>query len=276
MSTSLNRFLHGTLWKWTPNELALIISNDEYNSQNSAVNCVSVTNVSDDTISIDNIQCNQIHTIKKEALHEFMGAVPAPIIAIVKAKIQKQFNMGDDKNLLAIQETATKLIGQLTQMDSEYVPPSETPTIAPPIAPTPEPLPPPVSPVNMKVDGVTEGGVDNTPADTVSPAPSKPKEKDKVTSANKNSKEKPAKKAEPSPKSKPISKKSKQKIETIQASNKPKRELKDYTEEDEAFILDGNPTTDEVMDKFGFKDKRKVYDLRLALKKRREARNESK
>jgi len=30
------------------------------------------------------------------------------------------------------------------------------------------------------------------------------------------------------------------------------------------------------MDRFGFKDKRKVYDLRLALKKRRERQNESK
>jgi len=274
MSSSLNRFLHGTLWKWTPNELALIISNDEYNSQNSVVNCVSVTNVSDDTISIDNIQCYQIHTVKKEALHEFMGAVPSQIIAIVKAKIQKQFNMGDDKNLLAVQETATKLIGQLTQMDSEYVPSTVTPKIAAPIAPTQEPLPSPIPPVKTKADRITKEVVDNTPINTASPTPNKPKEKDKITSANKNSKEKPAMKVEPILKS--SGKKQNKNTKASPPSGKLIRGIQKYTKEDEAFVLDGNPTTEEIMDRFGFKEKRKVYDLRLALKKQRENQNKSK
>jgi len=141
MSSSLNKFLHGTLWKWIPNELALIISNDEYNSRSLEVNCVSVTGVIGDSISIDNVQCNQVHTVEKAALYEFMGAIPASILAAVKAKIQKQFNMGDDKNLHAVQETAAKLIGQLARMDSEYVPPAVTPMAESPVtlvAPTPE------------------------------------------------------------------------------------------------------------------------------------------
>jgi len=273
MSSSLNRFLHGTLWKWVSNELALIISNDEYNSQNPVVNCVSVTGVLEDSISIDNIQCNQIHTVKKEVLHEFIGAVPAPILAIVKANLQKQFNIGDDKNLQAIQETASKLIGQLAQIDSEYVPstPTVTPAIVASIAPTPEPMPSPtILPVNMKVDAVTKKGTDTTPSNTISPS----KSKVKVPSAIKDNKVKPTKKTEPSPKS--YGKKSLPPKKSTASSSKPKRDMYNYTDEDEMFVLDGNPTTQEVMDRFGFTEKRKVYDIKLMLKKRREKRQNSK
>jgi hypothetical protein len=230
MSTnSLNRFLHGTLWKWVSNELALIISNDEYNSHSPTVNCVSVTNISGDSINIDNVQCNQIHTVEKEALLEFMGAIPTPILTAIKVKIQKQLNMGDDKTLHAVQETATRLIGQLAKLDTEYVLPE------PPQKDQPKEVavPPPVI------------------KPTKSTKPTKPKQTPKQD--------------------KPQSKQNK----NIKADNSSHK-VRTYTDEDEAFVLDRNPTTEEVMKRFGFKEKRKVYDLKLQLKKRRESRRKSK
>jgi mRNA-degrading endonuclease toxin of MazEF toxin-antitoxin module len=234
MSSSLNKFLHGTLWRWVPNELALIISNDEYNSQSSKVNCVSVTGISDDSINIDNVQCNQIHTVEKEALSDFMGAVPDSILAVVKAKIQKQFNMGDDKALHAIQETAAKLIDQLTRIDSNYVNPAVESVVVVPVVQETQPL-------NTIVDTDAEGNTDNA-APTTKQA------------------------------RKPRGKKPKQPKKTNTQTSKPKREIQNYTDEDETFVLDGNPTTEEIMERFGFTVKRKVADLKYNLKKRRDKR----
>lgn len=268
MSSSLNKFLHGTLWKWVPNELALIISNDEYNSRSSDVNCVSVTGVTGDSISIDNVQCNQVHTVEKAALYEFMGAVPTPILAAVKAKIQRQFNMGDDKNLHAVQETAAKLIGQLARMDSEYVPPAVV-TAAEvhkiPVASTPE-----LPPMDTEVDVNTETNISNgSPTTTLQENP--PQAKDNATPTPDN---KPTKQTKSTPK--PRGKKLKQTAEISQRTGKPKREMRNYTDEDEAFVLDGNPTAEKIMDRYGFTEKRKVHDLKFQLKKRRTKREESK
>ena len=256
MSNSLNRFLHGTLWKWIPNELALIISNDEYNSQNPYVNCVSVTGVTDDSISIDNIQCSQIHTVEKEALHEFRGAVPAPILAAVKTKIQKQFNIGDDKAIHAIQETAARLFGQLAQMDTEHVSPSVSkPTEDTPVTPVPTlPL------SNKKADITTEVSAVVVDSDVILPEP--PKDNIKPPVDNKPS----------TPARKQRGEKSQKTAEISPQTGKPKREMRNYTDEDEAFVLDGNPTAKEIMDRFGFTEKRKVHDLKFLLKKRRNKR----
>ena len=263
MSSSLNKFLHGTLWKWIPNELALIISNDEYNSQSSDVNCVSVMDVMGDSISIDNIQCNQVHTVEKAALNEFMGAVPAPILAAAKTKIQKQFNMGDDKTLHAVQETAARLIGQLAQMDSEYAPSNPpaampTATVDVPVAPTPKSPPP-----NTVADVAVEADMNEAPPDAI--PPEKP-----TNDALPAPEKKPTKPAKPTPK--PRGKKQKQTVEVSPRTGKPKREMRNYTDEDEAFVLDGNPTTQEIMDRFGFTENRKVHDVKFQLKKRRSKR----
>jgi len=225
MSNSLNRFLHGALWKWIPNELALIISNDEYNSQSPTVNCVSVTNISGDSISIDNVQCNQIHTVEKDALLEFMGAIPTPILTVIKAKIQKQFSMGDDKTLHAVQETATRLIGQLAKLD---IPEPPQQNIVDDSDTTPQQKEVAVPPLVIKPTKPT-------------PKQDKPQNKQKGKQADNSS-----------------------------------RKVRTYTDEDEAFVLDGNHTTEEVMKRFGFKEKRKVYDLKLQPKKRRESRRKSK
>jgi len=249
MSNGLNRFLHGTLWKWDSGELALIISSDEYNSQNADVNCVSVVGVSDNSIGIENIQCNQIHTVEKSALFEFMGAVPTHVLAAVKSKVQKQFNMGDDKSMQAIQETAALLVGQLARMDSEYAPPATTPTVSKP------------HPLNAIVDMAADASVGNIAPDVILFDPSK-----------NNTKPLPDKKLT----RKPRGKKLKQASEVGSHTGKPKHEIRrSYTDEDEAFILDGSPTSKEIMERFGLADKSKIYGIKFHLKNRR-AKRESK
>jgi hypothetical protein len=63
-----------------------------------------------------------------------------------------------------------------------------------------------------------------------------------------------------------------QKSEISERTGKPKREMRSYTDEDETFVLDENHTTEEIMDRFGYTEKRKVADLKFMLKKRREKR----
>jgi len=86
--------------------------------------------------------------------------------------------------------------------------------------------------------------------------------------------DKPAKQIKPTPK--PRGRKPKQTAEISPRTGKPKREMRNYTDEDEAFVLDGNPTVEEIMDRFGFTEKRKVHDVKFQLKKRRAKREESK
>ena len=256
MPSSLNKFLHGTLWSWIPNELALIISNDEYNSQNPEVNCVSVVGTPDDLIDIENIRCDQIHTIEKESLSQFMGAIPTPILTAVKAKIQKQFNMSDDKTLHAIQETAAKLVGQLARMDSEYVPPAANPMVDATASKESHPL-------NTIVDMAADASIGNVAPNVILLEP--PKDNAVPNSKPANPANKPRGKSD---------KKPKQAAEISQRTGKPKRKMRSYTDEDEAFVLDGNPTTAEIMERFGFTENRKVHDLKFQLKRRR-ARRES-
>ena len=118
MSISLNKYLHGTLWGWLPGEFALIISSDEHNNRNLEIVCVSVSRTKGDSISIDNIQCGQIHTVAKSALADFKGAVPAPVLSAIKSKIRVLFNMGENvENLQSIKESAAKLIGELSKIE---------------------------------------------------------------------------------------------------------------------------------------------------------------
>ena len=260
MSNSLNRFLHGTLWKWIPNELVLIISNDEYNCQSTDVNCVSVTKVLGDSISINNVQCNKIYTIDKKALNEFMGAVPMPILAAVKTKIQKQFNMGDDKTLHAVQETATRLIDQLAQLDSEYVQPMDNPTVVVPVS----------APLKQNLSDVIDEDATNANVGNIAPniiVSDQSENKGNVPPTSDLKQKNPVKQA---PKSK--GKKSKQTARVSLSTGNAKREMRSYTDEDEAFVLDGNHTVEEIMGRFGFTERRKVSDLKFQLKKRRDKR----
>jgi len=245
MSISLNKYLHGTLWGWMPGEFALIISSDEHNNHNSEIVCVSVSRTKGDSITIENIQCGQIHTIEKSALADFKGAVPVPVLSAVKAKIRVLFNMGENvENLQGIKETAAKLIGELTKMEQ----PSGV-IYEPETAPTPA----------VKTAPIIKEAV--PPSDTL---PENKTPQDSATEPSPvNKQKKPAKKQR--------GRKS-QNSEISKRTGKPKREMRSYTDEDEAYVLDESHSTEEIMDRFGYTEKRKVADLKFMLKKRREKR----
>lgn len=114
---STNKYVQGSVWKWV-NSLekragvqsserpVLIISNNTFNNFSLSINCVSITSVLKESpvhvplyIIVDShIQCEQIHTVPKTELIEFIGIVPNSTLSQVKAKIRIQFDMSTDRN----------------------------------------------------------------------------------------------------------------------------------------------------------------------------------
>ena len=114
---SMDKYIQGSIWHWkNPREQregvqsgerpVLIISNDIFNKHSYSVNCVSITTVLKDNpvhepifiVKPSHIQCEQIHTVAKSELTEYIGSVPRTTLSNVKAKIRIQFNMGEDRN----------------------------------------------------------------------------------------------------------------------------------------------------------------------------------
>jgi mRNA-degrading endonuclease toxin of MazEF toxin-antitoxin module len=231
MAVGLNKFLHGSVWSWIPGERALIISNDEHNTQNAELICLSVSNVQGGaSVCIDKstyIQCNQIHMIDKTALKKFEGAISAQILTSAKAKISTLLNMNmDSGNLQPIRDTAAKLIGQLAGIDSGY---------AQPVAEF-------VANDEPQMNEIATQSAE-TVADDVSPT--------------QNAK----------PVRKPKGKKTQQKAE--KKTKRTRREAINYTQDDEAFVLDGNPSIDEIMQRFNFTEKKQAYAAKNYLRARR-------
>jgi len=120
----VNKFLQGSIWHWkNPNSTVregvqagsrpvLIISNDIFNKFSPVVNCVSITtNIKNSRVHEpvfitrpSHIQCEQIHTISKEELVEYLGTVEHSTMSNVKAKLKIQFGMGDDRHLELLAE----------------------------------------------------------------------------------------------------------------------------------------------------------------------------
>jgi outer membrane biosynthesis protein TonB len=238
MVNGLNRYLHGTVWGWKPGKDALIISGDDNNRCNPEVNCVTITATADDSVGIDNILHTQIYTVSKKELVKFKGAVHATLLAAVKAKIKKQLGMdAGETGLKDIRDTAAKLIGQLKGLDSDEMPAELEPSAAPVVA---EPVP----------------AAEEAPVveEAKAPAP------------------KPVKVRKPRVKKQKKAVAKKQEVVISPRTGKPKREMKSYTDEDEAFVLDENRSTKEIMEHYGLPEKRRVYDMKFALKKRRDRR----
>jgi len=136
---SMDKYIQGSIWHWkNPGEQregvqsgerpVLIISNDIFNKYSYSVNCVSITTVLKDNpvhepifiVRPSHIQCEQIHTVPKSELTEYIGAVPRTTLSNVKAKIRIQFNMGEDRNtetLLEIKKTV-EMINRKLNRDS--------------------------------------------------------------------------------------------------------------------------------------------------------------
>ena len=114
---SPNRYLQGSIWKWKNNaeqkagvqsndRPVFVISNNNFNSFSPVVNCVTITSQLKESpvhvpihiIADSHIQCEQLHTVNKTELVDFIGMVSNSTLSSVKAKLRIQFDMGIDRN----------------------------------------------------------------------------------------------------------------------------------------------------------------------------------
>jgi len=113
---STNKYVQGSVWYWK-NEREkmpgvqngerpiLIVSNDTFNAYSPVVTCASITTVpkvSPVHVSIhvyedSDIQCEQIHTVSKNELDDYIGMVPHDILKQVKEKLKIQFDLDTDR-----------------------------------------------------------------------------------------------------------------------------------------------------------------------------------
>jgi hypothetical protein len=158
--------------------------------------------------------------------------------------------MGENvENLQGIKESAAKLIGELAKIEQPSGVESEA-------APTPA-----VKPAAVIMEEVA-AFESTTAEDAADDSPeTAPVNKHDVNKKPKASGRKPRGKKSQTP-------------EISERTGKPKREMRSYTDEDEAYVLDENHTTEEIMERFGYTEKRKVADLKFMLKKRRAKRQE--
>jgi len=112
-----NKYIQGSIWHWnntaekregvqSGQRPVLIISNNTFNHHSPVVNCVCITSqLKDSPVHVplfldreSHVLCEQIHTIPKRELAEYMGTAPNSILLSIKAKLRFQFDMSADKN----------------------------------------------------------------------------------------------------------------------------------------------------------------------------------
>jgi mRNA interferase MazF len=137
---TINKYTQGSVWKWvntsekregtqSGERPVLIISNDSFNNFSPSVNCVSITGVLKESpvhvplhITKDShIQCEQIHTVPKTELADFIGLVPASTLTNVKAKLRIQLDLNTDKNIELFSVIKSKIDELSKKIDSEMI-----------------------------------------------------------------------------------------------------------------------------------------------------------
>lgn len=243
MSNELNKYLHGTVWVYPGSEkkrgvkrLALILSSSQANTDASTVNVVAIVSGAADSsrcvpLSIGQnyqICCDQIHTVPKTELTEYVGALPPGLLSSVKAKICTHLSLDDEvdsraalrKAVSTMAETLTKLVGE----DDAAAEKTKQPKSAKKSA---------------KPESAAEPAPTDTPPETKKPARGRGVRR-KTAAPEK------------------ISKK----------SGKPIRKVRKYTDEEKAFIADKANSTDDVMKRFGLTSKNQAHALRNYIRNR--------
>ncbi|MCL2415333.1 MAG: type II toxin-antitoxin system PemK/MazF family toxin [Defluviitaleaceae bacterium] len=158
-----NKFVNGSIWHWdnqrnqtegvqSGQRPILIISNNTFNRFSASVNCLSITtNLKDSPVHVpimlsrqSHIQCEQVHTVSKSELTEYLGTAPHITMSYVNEKLKLQLSMNDDRHtelLLQIKDDMDALNKKLAQkpnkediitiknmLDSMHLPSSDTET----------------------------------------------------------------------------------------------------------------------------------------------------
>ena len=133
-----NKYVQGSIWHWnntrdkTPGvqggeRPVLIISNNDHNYYSPSVNCVTVSRTDRESsghvpvhITVDSyIQTEQIHTISKTELGDFMGVVTAPVLDNVKGLLTMQLDLEVDRYSAVLSET-TAIRDALQARDGDW------------------------------------------------------------------------------------------------------------------------------------------------------------
>jgi mRNA-degrading endonuclease toxin of MazEF toxin-antitoxin module len=255
MSDGLNKYLHGTVWVYpTPEKkrgakrLALIISDSQANFGSPTVNVVvAVSGATNEYINVPlnmdagyQIQCDQIHTVAKEELTEYAGALPTSLLASVKSKIRAHFNLDEgDSSRAELKKAVVGMTAALSRMVSED-----------------EYAAPPANYTQISKETELQKISPKTENDTVSPE----SEASPVA-------ETPPKAPKPAKKStgrKKVEKSAKISTKT----GKPVRKLRKYNDEEKAFIADTANSTDDIMKRFELTDKKQAHALRNYIRNR--------
>ena len=229
MAVGLNKYLHGSVWSWVPGEHALIISNDDHNAQNAELICLSVSNVQ----GIASVCIDKSTFIQCNQIHMIDKAALAKFEGAISAQ-----------TLAA----AKAKIGALLNMNMDA-------GSLQPIRDTAAKLIGQLAGFDGEyVQPIAEVAANDEPQMNENVAQSA--ETDEVAPT-------PTAKSTRKPKGKKVQQKPEKK------TKRARREAINYTQDDEAFILDGNHSADEIMQRFGFTEKKQAYAAKNYLRARR-------
>lgn len=266
----ISRYVQGTVWHWSrgtndrfekgvqgDDRPVLVISNNVFNMSSPAVNCLTITSVLKDSpvhvpvhlYQPSHIQCEQIHTIRKQNLVHYKGTVSENTLKEVKEKLKFQLNI--DNNLFNdvnnIDATLKDILEEirLGLKDSKrdmYMVSLIRDLLA--------------SQANLTKQFITftnshhvldEPEVFDEPQEA---SGSQPQDGLDLVSFSKQT---------------PIAMDS---INEEKQEIKKKREYRKYTDEDILFIVDEGNTPEDIMNRFGLDDKTSAYNLRNRMKKK--------
>jgi mRNA-degrading endonuclease toxin of MazEF toxin-antitoxin module len=281
-----DKYAQGTVWKCAGKKAAprsktqdggavlLVVSNTDFNRSSAVVNCAAITSAGKDSAANvqvflekeANICCEQINTINKNELVEFIGIVSDAVLSEVKAKLKTQFNCDNETPMSLLLE----IRNSLKQTNDNL--------------PAPKPVSKPAPKKETEAEKKTA-----VKQETSLPEATERKRKGKYSDEdidfilNKEN--------SPDVVMEKYGIKNKQGVHELRyrfrkrvkpakvvtrkrkAAAKPSR--KKYSADDIAFLLDTSNSTESVMQRFGLKSKNSVYSLRYTYGKKEKQSTES-
>ena len=320
---SVNKYTQGTVWYWvnptshrsgvqSGDRPILIISNNKFNMHSPVVNCVSITSVLKPSpvhvpvtlLQDSHIQCEQLHTIPKTELNDYIGTVPQSVLASVKEKMLFQLDINEDRStaffadikksvgemeriiestdLKAVHESLNRAHKKLDAINAGadvIVPSGTNATLSVPNSRLLDSIAKGVDALNEKAnkgfglpeveDALLQMLVDLHSSFTkaLNSTPLHLVKSDEIKPVTVNS--------TPPPPPVAISQETYIPGGTSDTSNPKdlKQVHRKYSDDDKEFIIDGNNSIDDLIERFGFKDKPAAFSARAYIRRTYKGRN---
>jgi mRNA-degrading endonuclease toxin of MazEF toxin-antitoxin module len=223
----IDPYFYGSIWHWKTfnggqsgvpldERLVLVVSNDSYNKNSTDVNCVTITHDMKNYPFYVPIfiagelyaQCNQIHTVFKDELYDYVGSTPLSTMREIKKALRKQLFLAENKDtslILKMHSNQIKMQSEIMKITAFIEKLSATQGVA----------------VSCMQTTASQVEMHNETAQTLMSLPT------------------PKKRSAPNA----------------------------YTEEEKTFIIAENNSTDELIKRFGFKNKKAACAMRSHLRR---------